>query len=86
MVTPRGRETGTFDVAIVGAGVIGCALARKYALAGARIVVIEKAADILDGASKANKRGNSMAAWSPQWTTLTTTVSETWPSALPGIG
>lgn len=54
MGTPRGRETGTFDVAIVGAGVIGCALARKYALAGARIVVIEKAADILDGASKAN--------------------------------
>ncbi len=43
-----------FDVAIVGAGVIGCALARRFALEGASVCVIEKAADILDGASKGN--------------------------------
>lgn len=43
-----------YDVAIVGAGVIGCAIARRLTLDGARVVVLEKAPDILDGASKAN--------------------------------
>jgi glycerol-3-phosphate dehydrogenase len=47
------RPTG-FDVAVIGAGVVGCALARAFTLAGARVVVLEKAADVLDGASKAN--------------------------------
>lgn len=46
--------TGRFDVAIIGAGVVGCAIARRFALAGARVAVIEKAVDILDGASKGN--------------------------------
>lgn len=45
---------GLFDVAIIGAGVVGCAVARRFALAGARVVVIEKGSDILSGASKAN--------------------------------
>lgn len=44
----------TYDIAIVGAGVIGCAIARRLTLDGARVVVLEKAPDILDGASKAN--------------------------------
>ncbi|WP_313518292.1 NAD(P)/FAD-dependent oxidoreductase, partial [Pseudomonas sp.] len=44
----------TFDVAVIGAGVIGCAMARRFTLEGARVVVLEKAADVLDGASKAN--------------------------------
>jgi glycerol-3-phosphate dehydrogenase len=43
-----------FDVLVVGAGVVGCALTRAFALAGARVCLIERAADILDGASKAN--------------------------------
>lgn len=43
-----------FDVAVVGAGVVGCALARAFTLAGARVVVLEKAVDVLDGASKGN--------------------------------
>lgn len=43
-----------FDVAIIGAGVVGCATARRLALAGKRVVVLEKAGDILSGASKAN--------------------------------
>lgn len=46
--------TGRFDVAVIGAGVVGCAIARRFALAGARVAVIEKAPDILDGASKGN--------------------------------
>lgn len=44
----------TFDVAIVGAGVVGCAIARRLALGGARCVLLEKGADILSGASKGN--------------------------------
>ena len=44
----------TYDVAVIGGGVIGCALARRYAVSGARTVLLEKAADILDGASKGN--------------------------------
>lgn len=43
-----------FDIAIVGAGVVGCATARSFARAGARVVLIERGADILSGASKAN--------------------------------
>ncbi|MBA3909436.1 MAG: FAD/NAD(P)-binding oxidoreductase [Rhodobacter sp.] len=43
-----------FDVAVIGAGVVGAALARAFTLAGARVVVLEKAADVLDGASKGN--------------------------------
>ena len=43
-----------FDVAIIGAGVVGCAIARRFTLQGAHVAVIEKASDILDGASKAN--------------------------------
>src|SRR3546814_7066078 len=42
------------DVAVIGAGVVGCAVARRLTLAGARVVVAEKAVDILDGASKGN--------------------------------
>ncbi len=43
-----------YDIAIIGAGIVGCAMARRYTLDGARVVVLEKAADVLDGASKAN--------------------------------
>lgn len=43
-----------FDVAVIGAGVVGCALARAFTLEGARVVVLEKAVDVLDGASKGN--------------------------------
>src|SRR6218665_2727468 len=43
-----------FDIAIIGAGVVGCATARRFALAGASVALIEKGADILSGASKAN--------------------------------
>ncbi|MGQ0611237.1 MAG: NAD(P)/FAD-dependent oxidoreductase [Paracoccaceae bacterium] len=51
---PLDDRAGAFDVAVIGAGIVGCALARAFALAGARVVVLEKAADVLDGASKGN--------------------------------
>jgi len=43
-----------YDVAIIGAGIVGCAVARRFALAGAKVVLLEKGSDILSGASKAN--------------------------------
>ena len=44
----------TYDVCIVGAGVVGCALALHLTLEGRRVVVLERGADLLSGASKAN--------------------------------
>lgn len=43
-----------FDVAVIGAGVVGCAVFRALVLAGARCVLIERDPDILAGASKGN--------------------------------
>lgn len=44
----------SYDVAVIGAGVVGCAVARRFTLEGARVLLIEKGADLLSGASKAN--------------------------------
>ncbi len=44
----------TYDVAIIGGGVVGCAILRRLALGGVQCVLLEKAADILAGASKGN--------------------------------
>ena len=58
--SPNGKTTNTTpllasgDIAIIGGGVVGCAVARKMALEGASVILIEKAADILAGASKGN--------------------------------
>lgn len=43
-----------YDVLVIGAGVVGCAVARRFALEGARVLVVEKGTDLLSGASKAN--------------------------------
>lgn len=51
---PHDASAETYDVAVVGGGVIGCAIARVFALEGARTILIEKGDDVLDGASKGN--------------------------------
>ncbi len=43
-----------YDVLIIGAGVIGCAVARKLSHYQGKIAVLERAEDVADGASKAN--------------------------------
>ena len=43
-----------FDVAIVGAGVVGCAIARRLARYELRIALIDAAEDVAMGASRAN--------------------------------
>jgi glycerol-3-phosphate dehydrogenase len=47
-------QNEAFDIAVVGGGVVGCAVARRFTLDGARVVLIERAPDILAGASKGN--------------------------------
>lgn len=42
------------SVVIIGGGVVGCAVLRAFALAGLRPLMLERGADILSGASKAN--------------------------------
>lgn len=46
--------SATFDVAIIGAGVVGCAIARELARYELSVVVVERAGDVGDGTSKAN--------------------------------
>jgi glycerol-3-phosphate dehydrogenase len=43
-----------FDVAVIGGGVVGCAVLRGFAMAGAQGVLLERDADLLSGASKGN--------------------------------
>jgi glycerol-3-phosphate dehydrogenase len=43
-----------FDLAVIGGGVVGCALFRRFCLGGLKTVLLERAPDILAGASKAN--------------------------------
>ena len=44
----------TFDVAVVGAGVVGSAIARQLARRGATVVLVEAGCDVGTGTSKAN--------------------------------
>lgn len=43
-----------WDVIVIGGGVIGCAVTRKFTLLGAKTLLLERGGDILSGASKAN--------------------------------
>src|SRR5215211_7037781 len=45
---------GPFDVAVVGAGAVGCAVARQLTRRGARCVLLEAGPDVGAGTSKAN--------------------------------
>src|SRR4051812_46367314 len=43
-----------FDVAVIGGGVVGCAIARELSFTQARVVLLEAAHDPCEGASKGN--------------------------------
>jgi len=43
-----------FDAAIIGGGVVGCAVLRALTLAGLNCILLERGPDLLSGASKAN--------------------------------
>ena len=42
------------EITVIGGGVVGCAVARQMVLDGAKVALLEKAPDILAGASKGN--------------------------------
>ncbi len=50
----KNTKSTHYDIAVIGGGVVGCAVARRMTLEGAKVVLIEKAPDILAGASKGN--------------------------------
>ncbi|XP_062508322.1 glycerol 3-phosphate dehydrogenase-like [Corticium candelabrum] len=43
-----------FDVAVIGGGVVGCAIARQLAVRGFKVVILEKEKELLSGASSGN--------------------------------
>ena len=43
-----------FDVAVIGGGVVGLAILRRFAIVGLKCVLLERGSDILSGASKGN--------------------------------
>ena len=43
-----------FDIAVIGGGVVGLAILRRFAMSGLSCALLEKGADILSGASKGN--------------------------------
>lgn len=47
-------DKNVYDVIVVGAGVIGCAVARELSRYEAKILVIEREGDVCEGTSKAN--------------------------------
>lgn len=48
------KVDGMWDVIVIGGGVVGCAITRRFALSGAKTLMLERGGDILSGASKAN--------------------------------
>ena len=54
MTKPFPNHADAYDVVVIGGGVVGCAMARRFTLEGARVLLLEKSSDILSGASKGN--------------------------------
>lgn len=54
MTNSTSQNPDTHDVVVIGGGVVGCAMARRFTLEGARVLLLEKSPDILSGASKGN--------------------------------
>lgn len=77
--------TETFDIAIVGAGITGCAIARQLARFDLSICVVEAANDIALGASKANG-GLVHAGYDPAPGTVKGAGQRTWLRAVWRLG
>ena len=54
MTADRLDSRKPYQIAVIGGGVVGCAVLRAFALAGARAILLERGPDILCGASKGN--------------------------------
>jgi len=60
--------TSPYDIAIIGAGVVGCAIARAFSRYDLKVVVLEADSDIGNGASKGNSAVLSTASDTPSGT------------------
>src|SRR5579862_5564987 len=56
MENPSSETIGrqAFDAAVIGGGVVGCAVLRSLTVAGLKCLLLERGPDLLSGASKAN--------------------------------
>ena len=52
------EETEMYDVAIIGGGVMGCAIVRELTLQGYKCVILEQHSNLLTGASAGNRYVN----------------------------
>lgn len=52
--TSSASNIADVDIAVIGGGIVGCAVARRMTLEGASVILVEKSTDILAGASKGN--------------------------------
>jgi L-2-hydroxyglutarate oxidase LhgO len=50
------------DIAIVGAGVVGCAVARELAQTGREVFVIEKNAGVISGENQSSRKSGVIHA------------------------
>lgn len=50
----NGNRQKNRNIIVIGGGIGGCAVHRKFALMSAKTLLLEKGGDILSGASKAN--------------------------------
>jgi len=66
---------GDFDVVVMGAGVLGCAVAARLAQGRLRVAVLETAADVAEGASKGNA-GITSSYYAPFGTLEGTLIAE----------
>ena len=48
------RDETMYDAIIIGAGVVGCAVAQQMAKYNGKLLVVDRMEDVADGASKAN--------------------------------
>jgi len=81
--------TARFDIAIIGAGVVGCAIAREFSRYRLDTILIEARSDLGDGASKGNSAVLSTASDTPYGTLecrLVTRGHERYRREAPGLG
>lgn len=70
--------TGEFDVVVVGAGVLGCAVAARLSATTARVCVIEAERDVAEHASKGNA-GIAVSYYGPPGIQQTELINASWP-------
>ncbi|BBY86613.1 NAD(P)/FAD-dependent oxidoreductase [Mycolicibacterium tokaiense] len=72
------RSTDMFDVAVIGGGVLGTAVAARLSATSATVVLLEAESDVCEGASKGNA-GVAVSYYGPPGTVETALINESCP-------